>query len=367
MRVLVAAIGSRGDVAPAALVAAALAERGHAVTLCLDPGYHEGAPAASGLTRAPLGDLGAAELAAVVSRALAGRSPGERAGIFREAIFARREGLLRGRIEALATGGFDLLLLSEWLLFPAEGRLRWSTPTAVFCHVLARYRDLRALHGLPCLRLMALTPLLSPFSGPDIAAAWTFTGFWIDRRARPLDDTIEAFLAAGPPPVFFTMGSMVGFDARALAAAAVSAARRSGRRAIVQRGWAGLEPPPAPDVLVVDEITYPALMPRCAALFIHGGTGTVAHAMMSGRPLGFLPCVNDQLDWVTGLEGVGNSVGAADPFRADADELGRLVSRAVGDPRHAQAAAVVAARLRGEDGVPAAIAALAAYVAGEPR
>lgn len=361
MRVLVAAIGSRGDIEPFVLVAEALAGRGHEVTLCLDPGYHAAATEVAGLARIPLGDLGAGELAAVVARAVARPSLSQRASLFREELFTRRQDALAARVETLATEGFDLVLLSEWLLFPRDGRLRWTTPTAVVCHVLALHGHLRALHPLPCLRLAALTPLLAGDCGKDILDAWTFTGFWIDRRARPLDDTVERFLADGAPPVFLTMGSMVGFDAASLAACFVTAARRNGRRAIVQRGWARLAPPTGPDVLAIDEVSYPALLPRCAALFLHGGTGTVAHAMLSGRPLGFLPCVNDQVEWARALEGLGNSAGSADPFRPDPRELTELVRRALDDPRHARTASAVAARLREEDGVGAACDALERY------
>ncbi len=346
MRVLAAALGSRGDVEPFALIAAALAARGHDVTLAVDPGHRRALP---GVTHADLGDLEADDLAAVVTRALASPHADGRSALAIDGFFVRRADALRARMDALA-GGFELLVLSEWLLFAEGGRLRWNPRTAVVVFVPTPIADYRALAPLPCLRLAAMSERFAPHD-EIVRRAWSFTGFWLRRGGGALPAPIEAFLAAGAPPMFLTMGSMIGFDAPALAAAFVAAARGVGRRAILQRGWARLDAPAADDVLVVDEVDYEALFPRCAALFMHGGTGTVAHAMRAGRPLAFLPLVNDQLVWARTLAEAGNSLGQADPQHARVADLHRLMGRALADPRPAQAATALAARLRGEDGL----------------
>src|SRR5262249_22312220 len=134
----------------------------------------------------------------------------------------------------------------------------------------------------------------------------------------------------------------------------VAAARRAGRRAIVQRGWAGLEAAPAGDVLIVGETDYAALFPRCAAVFTHGGIGTVAHALRAGRPVGILPLVPDQVHWARSLVAIGNGVGLVDPTSMPAAALDELMRRADHDPGPARVAAELAAALAGEDGLAAA-------------
>jgi hypothetical protein len=61
---------------------------------------------------------------------------------------------------------------------------------------------------------------------------------------------------------------------------------------------------------------------------------------------------------------MGNAVGASDPFAARVDELTVLMTRALGDPRHAQVATALAARLRGVDGLLSACAALERHAGG---
>jgi UDP:flavonoid glycosyltransferase YjiC (YdhE family) len=359
VRCLVAALGSRGDVEPFVLVAEALAARGHHVSLALDDGHHAGARAVTGIERVALGRLGADDLSAIVADAIAQPTPNERSLRAQEAFFGSRAGALQARVEELAGSGFDLALLAEQLLFPRHDPpgLRWPVPTAVAIHVPSPRRDFVALGPVPCLRLAALSPLFAPRDDRELSASWTFTGFWLRRTPGRLDDRLARFLEAGPPPVFLTMGSMRGF-APGLADRLVTAARRAGLRAVVQRGWADLDVAPAPDVLVVGETDYAALFRRCAALFIHGGTGTVGHALRAGRPIAVLPLVNDQLIWARSLQQMGNGLGDADPQTATTDDLERLLRRALEDPGPARAAAAIAARLRDEDGLTAACHAL---------
>lgn len=370
---MVAAVGSRGDVEPFALVAAALAGRGHQVVLCLDPGYHEGAGAAPNLERIAIGDLGAADLAAIVEHAISAPTPGERSRRAFAGFLGSRLDEVAARVAELDGAGFDVLVLPACLLFPSRGeqpstyRIRWSTPTAGVIHVPAPFKEFLEMSVLPCLRLAALTPLFAPRDANALPAPWTFTGFWIKVARRPLADPVERFLQAGSPPFFLTMGSMVGFDARGVAEAFVAAARRAGRRAIVQRGWAGLEALPAGDVLTIGEIDYATLFPRCAAVFTHGGTGTVAHALRAGRPVGILPLVPDQVLWAESLVKIGNGVGFVDPSSMRSEDLDELMWRADHAPGPARVASELAAGIAAEDGLATACDALEGHARrGQP-
>jgi len=355
MRCLVSAVGSRGDIETFVLLGEALAARGWQVRSCFDPAYRDGVTHGEFV---PLGELTAADVSAIVARALAEPTPVRRGRSAFGALFVDRRDALRARLTALA-GDADLVVVPENLLFPDGDRLPWSTPTAVVVATQNPVEDMRALARLPCLRLAAMSARFAP-ADPVVADAWSYTGFWLRPGGGALPAEVERFVAAGPPPVFLTMGSMTGFDGAALGAAFVAAARRLGRRSVVQRGWAGLAAPPGDDVLVVDEVDYRGLFARCAALVVHGGAGTVAHALHAGRPTGVLPLLGDQRAWADAMVALGIGAGVADPAAPDPDRLEVLLARALEPDRRARAE-IVAADLRREPGLAEAVTRLEAY------
>lgn len=54
------------------------------------------------------------------------------------------------------------------------------------------------------------------------------------------DPKLEAFLKAGPPPVYIGFGSIVVDDPQAMTDLIFSAVKKSGVRALVSKGWGGL-------------------------------------------------------------------------------------------------------------------------------
>ena len=84
---------------------------------------------------------------------------------------------------------------------------------------------------------LAADPDLAPWPEPaylDVVQ----TGAWILPDERPLPAELEAFLGAGPPPVYVGFGSM-----RApadVARVAIEAIRAQGGRVLIARGWADL-------------------------------------------------------------------------------------------------------------------------------
>ncbi|POM25572.1 Zeaxanthin glucosyltransferase [Actinomadura rubteroloni] len=143
---------------------------------------------------------------------------------------------------------------------------------------------------------LAADPLLAPWREPaDVDVVQT--GAWIRPDDRPLPPELEAFLAAGPPPVYVGFGSMPMHGARDVARTAVAAARAVGRRAIIARGWAGLTPDDAADCLAIGEVNQQKLFGRVAAVVHHGGAGTTTAAARAGAPQVVVPQVVDQPYW----------------------------------------------------------------------
>ncbi|HVE97735.1 MAG TPA: glycosyltransferase [Mycobacteriales bacterium] len=139
---------------------------------------------------------------------------------------------------------------------------------------------------------LAADPTLAPWQQPAPLEV-VQTGAWIlpDDRSLPAD--LEAFLDAGPPPVFVGFGSMRAPDG--FARVAIEAVREQGRRVILGRGWADLAlTDDADDCFAVGEVNQQSLFRRVAAVVHHGGAGTTTTAARAGAPQVVVPQMGDQ-------------------------------------------------------------------------
>jgi vancomycin aglycone glucosyltransferase len=139
---------------------------------------------------------------------------------------------------------------------------------------------------------LAADPVLAPWEDPaylDVVQ----TGAWTVPDDRPLPSELEAFLDAGPPPVYVGFGSMPA--PADVARVAIDAIRAHGRRALVSHGWADLVPiDDRDDCLAIGEVNQQALFPRVAAVVHHGGAGTTTTATRAGAPQVLVPQMADQ-------------------------------------------------------------------------
>lgn len=259
-------------------------------------------------------------------------------------------------------------LLAQALWLPLRGEVnRWR----------------RATLGLPPLGLTspAVTvehagePLLHAFSPallpppPDWGAHVTTTGSWF--LARPPQwqppRALLAFLDAGPPPISLGIGSMTGSDPDGFLSVAVAALRRTGQRGVVLGGWAGLahddrspgSGDATSDVLIVDDVWHDWLFERVAAVVHHGGAGTTAAGLRAGRPSVVVPHFGDQALWATRVHAVGAGPVPVPRGRLSVDRLAHALAAATHDPRIAASARRMAAAMRAEPGVDAAVAIIA--------
>lgn len=177
-------------------------------------------------------------------------------------------------------------------------------------------------------------------------------GYWwppaTDWKPAP---ELDAFLADGPPPVYVGFGSVSTPTAQRLADVVGDALRRTGQRAIVQRGWAGLDVTGA-DVLTVDEVPHEWLFPRVAAVVHHAGAGTTAATLRAGVPsvpISFT-ANGDQTFWARRLVRLGAAPTAFGARRLRADRLADAITAAITAPGHRRAAEDIAGRIAGEDG-----------------
>ena len=109
---------------------------------------------------------------------------------------------------------------------------------------------------------------------------------------------LEAFLAEGPPPVMFTLGSSAVMQAGDFYSESMKAASKLNLRAILLVGKEGQTrfSENQSGVFVADYLPYSAVMPKVAACVHAGGIGSTAQALRAGCPALVVPWSNDQPD-----------------------------------------------------------------------
>ncbi|MGA5069094.1 glycosyltransferase [Streptomyces exfoliatus] len=398
MRLLIAAAGSRGDVAPYTGLGAELCRAGYDVTLATTD------------TFAPLvRDAGLEFRSLPADTRVRGSVTGKRELMRTAAAFITELG--QGFADVM-DDGTDMLLLSTttaplgWHLTEATGTpslgvyLQPTAPTGDFPPVVTGSRSLGRLAnratGRFALRMadrvyeqavaklrrrlqlppaspsemrrrqeQANWPILHGFSTilvprpSDWRSGLEVVGNWWPHHeaAERLPTDLEDFLRAGPRPVLIGFGSMAAGDGERLSEIAVQALRRAGLRGILQAGSAGLAAD-GDDVLTIGDVPHALLFPRLAAVVHHGGAGTSAAALHAGVPAVTVPVTADQPFWAGRLAAIGAATDPI-PFRSlTAERLADSLHQVVKQQAHSRAAAKAAQHLMTENGAGQALKAI---------
>jgi rhamnosyltransferase subunit B len=148
--------------------------------------------------------------------------------------------------------------------------------------------------------------LFSPLFGaaqPDHPPNTSIVGFaFYDRErggASDLDPQLESFLAAGTPPIVFTQGTSAVHDADDFVRESLAAIATLGARAVLvldQERATQWSQRNSSSIFVSGYAPYSQLFPRASAIVHHGGVGTTAQALRSGKPQLIAPYLIDQPD-----------------------------------------------------------------------
>ncbi|MEX0937715.1 MAG: nucleotide disphospho-sugar-binding domain-containing protein [Pirellulales bacterium] len=211
------------------------------------------------------------------------------------------------------------------------------------------------------LLVLALFSSLLAERQPDWPRQTILTGFpfYEEPTQAALPESVASFLEEGPPPIVFTLGSAVSGHAGSFFEQSARCAKILNRRAvlIVGRQSHNCLTSLPPGVIAAPYAPYAELFPRAAAIVHHGGVGTTAHAMRSGRPMLVVPHAWDQPDHAHRATRLGIArtltKGRYTPQRAAA-ELSRLLD----DPAYAERASRIRQQVLQERGVQRACDAL---------
>jgi sterol 3beta-glucosyltransferase len=183
-------------------------------------------------------------------------------------------------------------------------------------------------------------------------------GYWFLNESsgwEPPRELLE-FLDGGEPPVCVGFGSMTGRDPAAWTRLVVDALAQSGRRGILQSGWAGIggvELPPS--VYLLDSAPHDWLFPRLAAAVHHGGAGTTGESLRAGVPTVIVPHMADQPFWGSRVAALGAGPRPIPRPKATAAILAAAIREATSNPLIRERAATLGAQIRAEDGVRRAV------------
>jgi UDP:flavonoid glycosyltransferase YjiC (YdhE family) len=191
------------------------------------------------------------------------------------------------------------------------------------------------------------------------------TGFCFydsDAGNAALPPHLEAFLAAGPPPVVFTLGSAAVLAAGDFYDVSARAAIKLGIRAAL---LVGADPRNRPrqqlpsSICVAEYAPYSALFSRAALVVHQGGVGTTAQCLRAGKPMLIMPYSHDQPDNARRMRRlkVSRTIQRASYKPA---RVARKIRAMLDEPEYSTRAHEVAQQIATEDGTKAACDALEA-------
>ncbi len=216
--------------------------------------------------------------------------------------------------------------------------------------------------------LYAYSPTISP-RPRDWPRSTIVTGFWNLEGSTDWtpDPALRAFLDAGDPPVYLGFGSMPWRSERNTEIV-LEGLRLWGGRAIIGKGWGGVDPAALPEtIFVVDRAPHSELFKHVRAVAHHGGAGTTHTGLLAGRPTFVIAQFFDQPYWGRRVHALGCGPKPVRVKELKPRLLADRLSDLMGRPSYATAARAVAEKLRAENGPLRAVEVIEGVIASYPR
>ena len=168
---------------------------------------------------------------------------------------------------------------------------------------------------------------------------------------------LEAFLNSGPPPLVFSLGTAVVYGGETYYRRAIAISRALGERCVILSGPDSplLSEDRGTDICITAYAPHSLLFPRCRLIIHHGGIGSTAQALRSGRPQLVTPVFGDQFDNARRIRNLG--AGLVLDFRHwRPDPAINRLQRLLSDRTFADRASALARQVAREDGASRAAA-----------
>ncbi|KAJ6172823.1 UDP-Glycosyltransferase/glycogen phosphorylase [Penicillium chermesinum] len=200
------------------------------------------------------------------------------------------------------------------------------------------------------------SPALIP-KPTDWGAHISVSGFYFLEMASaytPARD-LQAFLDAGPNPVYIGFGSIVLDDPDTLTELIFTAVRKTGQRVLLSKGWGGMgadELRIPEGVFMLDNVPHDWLFAQVACVVHHGGAGTTAAGIAAGCPTVVVPFFGDQPFWGAMIARAGAGPRPIPHRQLTADNLAEAIEFCL-TPRCRERAAALARTIAAERGTAA--------------
>lgn len=393
MKIIVATVGSRGDVQPYINLCQGLIAAGHKTILATNPTLC-GLAEAHGVRTAPVGQP--VDMGAEGARLMAGSFDNMWISMIKvmqlgarlvEEAYPDVLRLLKGadlvitsnstcgiaEAENLGVPWISVTLQPGRIPLPAAKagifqRAAMAQLTRLFVLPTNRFRRrvgapvVKDLSDMLSRRLVLL-PVSPHVAQPD--PRWPAqvypTGYWFARPQSdwtPPQDLLD-FLAAGEKPVAVSLGVMSksGKQAREGAQVVLNALREANVRAVLQ-GWdEALQGIDLPDTVYhAGSLPHAWLFEQVSAVIHHGGFGTTASTLRSGAPGIIVPHIIDQFYWGQRVAELGAGPRPIPRGKLGVDVLRQAITQATQDAGMRQRAARLGEQIRAEpDGIECAV------------
>lgn len=215
----------------------------------------------------------------------------------------------------------------------------------------------RTFYRSKILNLLAFSPVLEP-KQQHWGDTFEVCGYFYREPIVNLDNTLlQAFLNAGSPPIFISVGSMAFYesDIETLRNMLISAVNLAGCRAIVQIGNYTEIETVSNNIYMASYVPHEAVLPYCMGMIHHGGSGTVHTSLKYGCPSITMAYAFDQFFW--GKKIVENGASSTVLYRNRVDEiqLAGDIRKLMCYPEYRANAQALRLRMKRENGVKKAV------------
>ncbi|KAG9242487.1 glycosyltransferase family 1 protein [Calycina marina] len=163
---------------------------------------------------------------------------------------------------------------------------------------------------------------------------------------------LAAYLAAGPPPVYIGFGSIVVDDPDAMTKMIFEAVKKAGVRALVSKGWGGLgaDALGIPEgVFMLGNVPHDWLFQHVSCVVHHGGAGTTAAGISTGKSTVIIPFFGDQPFWGAMVAKAGAGPVPVPYTQLTSDKLAASITEAL-KPETLKRAQELGAKIKEENG-----------------
>lgn len=202
--------------------------------------------------------------------------------------------------------------------------------------------------------LFAMNDMLAPPHPSWPPGSYRYCGYGFEEQPYDIPAELEAFLDAGPPPIYVGFGSVSVKNPARFTETALEAAEIADCRLVMGRGWTCLGKDEMPErAVLVDEVAHDHLFSRMAAICHHGGSGTTHRAARAGVPQFIMPIIVDQFFWGKRVHDLCVGPKSVAPKRLKPKKLAEVFTELVGNANYRENARRLATSISKDGGIDA--------------